>query len=51
MSRAGRSAFPPRLPGRYLAFNLSAGMEYRGSFILQVAGMILNNASFIVFRL
>jgi ABC-2 type transport system permease protein len=33
----------------YLRFNLAAGMEYRASFMTQVLGMILNNASFIVF--
>ncbi len=38
-----------RLLGHYLEFNLAAGMEYRASFVTQVLGMILNNASFIVF--
>lgn len=38
-----------RLLGHYLKFNLAAGMEYRASFVTQVLGMILNNASFIVF--
>jgi ABC-2 type transport system permease protein len=38
-----------RLLGHYLRFNLAAGMEYRASFVTQVLGMILNNASFIVF--
>jgi ABC-2 type transport system permease protein len=38
-----------RLLGHYLRFNLAAGMEYRASFITQVLGMVLNNASFIVF--
>jgi len=40
-----------RLLGHYLRFNLAAGMEYRASFITQVLGMVLNNASFIVFWL
>jgi ABC-2 type transport system permease protein len=40
-----------RLFGHYVRFNLRAGMEYRASFIAQVLGMILNNASFIVFWL
>jgi ABC-2 type transport system permease protein len=40
-----------RLMGHYLRFNLAAGMEYRASFITQVLGMVLNNASFIVFWL
>lgn len=33
----------------FLKFNLSAAMEYRVSFIVQVVGMMLNNASFIFF--
>jgi ABC-2 type transport system permease protein len=40
-----------RLLGHYLRFNLAAGMEYRASFVTQVLGMVLNNASFIVFWL
>jgi ABC-2 type transport system permease protein len=40
-----------RLFGHYLRFNLAAGMEYRASFFTQVLGMVLNNASFIVFWL
>lgn len=40
-----------RLFGHYVRFNLRAGMEYRSSFAAQVLGMILNNASFIVFWL
>jgi ABC-2 type transport system permease protein len=40
-----------RLLGHYVRFNLAAGMEYRASFITQVLGMVLNNASFIVFWL
>jgi ABC-type uncharacterized transport system permease subunit len=35
--------------GHYVRFNLSAGMEYRASFVMQVFGMALNNASFLVF--
>ncbi len=31
----------------YFRFNLSAGMEYRVSFLVQVGGMILNNSAFI----
>lgn len=38
-----------RLLWLYFKFNLSASMEYRGSFLLQVFGMVLNNASFIFF--
>jgi len=40
-----------RLFGHYVRFNLAAGMEYRASFVTQVLGMVLNNASFIVFWL
>ncbi|HUJ77335.1 MAG TPA: ABC-2 family transporter protein [bacterium] len=40
-----------RLFGHYVRFNLRAGMEYRSSFVAQVLGMVLNNASFIVFWL
>ena len=45
-SRAGRLA---SLLGHYVRFNLSAGMEYRVSFLMQVFGMALNNAAFLVF--
>ncbi len=38
-----------RIFRRYFKLNLSAQMEYRASFIVQVFGMVLNNASFIVF--
>ena len=38
-----------RLFSHYVRFNLSAGMEYRVSFVTQVLGMVLNNAAFIVF--
>ncbi|NQT59367.1 MAG: ABC-2 family transporter protein [Bacteroidetes bacterium] len=34
---------------KYIRFNLKSGMEYRTAFITQIFGMILNNASFIVF--
>lgn len=33
----------------YFKFNLSASMEYRTSFLIQVFGMFLNNASFAFF--
>ncbi|WP_291561270.1 MULTISPECIES: ABC transporter permease [unclassified Clostridium] len=33
----------------YFKFNLSSAMEYKVSFIIQVLGMIINNASFIFF--
>lgn len=33
----------------YFKFNLSASMEYRSSFLIQVFGMILNNVSFAFF--
>ncbi len=35
--------------GRYIACNMKAGMEYRTSFWIQIFGMVINNASFIVF--
>ena len=35
----------------YLRFNLSAGMAYTASFLLQVFGMALNNSAFILFWL
>jgi ABC-2 type transport system permease protein len=50
-ARRGHPLSWMRLMPRYLRFNLSAGMEYRASFIVQVLGMILNNASFILFWL
>lgn len=34
---------------QYFAYNLSAAMAYRTSFLLQVFGMVLNNASFAFF--
>ena len=40
-----------RLAGHYIRFNLSAGMAYSTSFIIQVAGMALNNSAFIIFWL
>lgn len=38
-----------KLLKKYFLFNLSAGMEYRVSFLIQVFGMFLNNCAFIVF--
>ena len=38
-----------RLARRYVAFNLSAGMAYTTSFLIQVFGMALNNGAFIIF--
>jgi len=38
-----------RLALAYFRFNLSAGMAYRGAFLVQVFGMALNNSAFIVF--
>lgn len=38
-----------KLLKKYFLFNLSAGMEYRTSFFIQVFGMILNNCAFIIF--
>ena len=35
----------------YFKFNLSANLEYRASFWIQVFGMFLNNSSFIIFWL
>lgn len=35
--------------GAYFKMNLSASMEYRASFMIQVFGMFLNNASFAFF--
>ena len=40
-----------RLMAHYFRFNLSAGMEYRASFLVQVLGMALNNSAFIIFWL
>ena len=37
------------LVGQYLKFNLKAAWEYRAAFFIQVFGMMLNNASFIIF--
>ena len=37
------------LLGAYFKLNLSATMEYRSSFLIQVFGMFLNNASFAFF--
>ena len=34
---------------RYFKLNLAAQMEYRVSFIVQVFGMVINNASFVIF--
>jgi ABC-2 type transport system permease protein len=38
-----------RLSGAYLRANLQAAMEYRANFLVQVLGMMLNNAAFIFF--
>lgn len=38
-----------KLIGKYFAFNLSALVEYRASFLIQVFGMALNNAAFAFF--
>lgn len=38
-----------RMIAHYFRFNLSAGMAYRGSFLIQVFGMALNNSAFIIF--
>jgi ABC-2 type transport system permease protein len=51
MRRERRAWHGLRLFGHHVKFNLAAGMEYRASFIAQVLGMVLNNASFIVFWL
>jgi len=40
-----------KLLKKYFLFNLSAGMEYRISFLIQVFGMFLNNSAFIFFWL
>jgi ABC-2 type transport system permease protein len=48
-SAASRVRGGVRLFAHYVRFNLSAGMEYRVSFITQVVGMFLNNSAFIVF--
>lgn len=39
----------PRLVAHYFRFNLSAGMAYSTSFLVQVVGMAINNCAFIVF--
>ena len=36
---------------KYFLFNLSAGMEYRASFLIQVFGMFINNSAFVFFWL
>ena len=38
-----------KLIAAYFQYNLSAVMEYRTRFLVQVFGMVLNNASFIFF--
>jgi ABC-2 type transport system permease protein len=38
-----------RLTGAHFACNLRSAMEYRANFLLQVFGMLLNNACFIIF--
>jgi len=38
-----------RLAAHYFRFNLSANMAYSTSFLIQVFGMALNNAAFIIF--
>lgn len=38
-----------KLAAHYFRFNLSAGMAYRGAFVTQVFGMVLNNSAFIIF--
>lgn len=40
-----------RLALHYFRFNLSAGMAYSTSFLIQVFGMALNNGAFIIFWL
>ncbi len=40
-----------RLASHYARLNLSAGMAYSTSFLIQVFGMVLNNGAFIVFWL
>ena len=40
-----------KLAAHYFRFNLSSGMAYRGAFVTQVFGMVLNNSAFIVFWL
>jgi ABC-2 type transport system permease protein len=46
-NRAFRSHL--RLFAAHFRYNLAAAMEYRGSFLLQVFGMALNNTAFIAF--
>jgi len=38
-----------RLARRYFSSNLKSAMEYRANFLVQVFGMLLNNAAFIFF--
>ena len=38
-----------RLMIRYLKFNLSSQMEYRGNFILQIIGMVINDVFLLFF--
>lgn len=38
-----------RLLRRYFSFNLQSSMEYKSNFLIQSFGMVLNNASFILF--
>lgn len=38
-----------RLATHYFRFNLRANMAYKGSFLIQVFGMALNNSAFIIF--
>ena len=47
--RSRRGTGVLRLMGHYFRFNLSANMAYKGSFIIQVFGMALNNSAFIIF--
>lgn len=47
--RRGRIRSWARLARAYFSCNLQAAMEYRANFLLQVFGMMLNNASFVVF--
>lgn len=47
--RHGQARSVLRMISHYLRFNLSANMAYRGSFLIQVFGMVLNNSAFIIF--
>jgi ABC-2 type transport system permease protein len=38
-----------KLLWKYFRFNLSCSMEYRVGFIMQIAGMIINNSAFLFF--